>query len=68
MPVHKKEDKNSLKNHRPISLLLISGKFCIVGSLGEKMGQSTLHCNILKCSLVSTNQTANHFLAEETQV
>ena len=32
------------------------------------MGQPSLHCNITKCSSVSTNQTAKHFLAVETQV
>ena len=42
--------------------------WCIVGSLGGKMGQPSLHCNIIKCSSVSTNQMAKHFLAVETQV
>ena len=32
------------------------------------MGQPSLHCNIIKCSSVSTNQMAKHFLAVETQV
>ena len=41
--------------------------WCIVGSLGEKIGQPSLHCNIIKCSSVSTNQTAKHFLAIEAQ-
>ena len=26
------------------------------------MGQSSLHCNIIKCSTFSTNQLAKHFL------
>ena len=42
--------------------------WCIVGSLGGKMGQPSLHCNIIKCSSVSTNEMAKHFLAVETQV
>ena len=32
------------------------------------MGQPSLHCNIIKCSLFSTNQTEKYFLAVETQV
>ena len=40
----------------------------IVGSLRGKMGQPSLHCSIIKCSSVSTNQMAKHFLAVETQV
>ena len=32
------------------------------------MGQTSLHCNIIKCSSVSTNQKTKHFLAAETQV
>ena len=32
------------------------------------MGQASLHCNIIKCSSVSTNQIEKHFLAVETQV
>ena len=42
--------------------------FWIVGSLGRKMGQPILHCNIIKCSSFSTNQMAKHVLAVETQV
>ena len=29
--------------------------WCIVGSLAGKMGQPSLHCNMIKCSSVSTN-------------
>ena len=32
------------------------------------MGQPSLHCNIIKCSSVSTNQTEKRFLAVENQV
>ena len=42
--------------------------WCIVGLLGEKMGQKSLHCNIIKCSSVSTNQMAKHYNAVGTQV
>ena len=41
---------------------------CIIGSLEEKMGQPSLHCNIIKCSSVSIYQTTKHFLAVDTQV
>ena len=42
--------------------------WCIVGLLGEKMGQPSLHCNIVKCSSVSKNQMAKHFLAVELKL
>ena len=42
--------------------------WCIVGLLGERMGQKSLHCNIIKCSSVSTNQMARHYIAVGTQV
>ena len=32
------------------------------------MGQPSLHCNIIKCSSVSKNQMAKHFLAVELKL
>ena len=32
------------------------------------MGQKSLHCNIIKCSSVSPNQMARHYIAVGTQV
>ena len=51
----------------PFAFRTILG-WCIVGSLGGKMRQPSIHCNIIKCRSVSTNQMAKHFLAVETQV
>ena len=42
--------------------------WCIVGLLGEKMGKTSLHCNIIKCSSVSTSQMEKHYIAVGTQV
>ena len=41
--------------------------WCTVSSVEGKIGQPSLHCNIIKCSSVSTSKMAKHFLALETQ-
>ena len=51
VPVHKKGQKNLLKNYRPISLLPIFGK------IFEKLIYNSLYTHIVSCNLLHPNQS-----------
>ena len=51
VPIHKRDQKNQLKNYRPISLLPIFGK------IFEKLIYNAIYTHIVSCGLLNPNQS-----------